>query len=107
MNKFWNIFFLLLIVSTYNNQIASARSLRIKRQENYFSLNYLKKIVGLGTTTLEPCLEYAEDGTCLGETIELLDDTYEFKCMLTGAKLPCPNGSKLDRKKVCRKVLRR
>ena len=105
MNKFLNILILFLIISTYNNQIASARSLRIKRQLKYFSLDYYKSFVGLGSTTLEPCLEYAEDGTCLGETIELSDDTYEFKCMLTGAPT-CPEGSKLDRKKVCRKIVR-
>jgi len=105
MNKFWNIFILFLIISTYNNQIVSARSLRIKRDVNYCPLDYFNLFAGLGTTTLEPCLEYAEDGSCLGETIELLDDTYEFKYMLTGAPI-CPNGSKLDRKKVCRKILR-
>lgn len=107
MNKIIKLLLLFLVVLTISNQFISARSLRVKRDSKYLTIGYWQGLVGLKTTTLPPCLEYAEDdNSCLGEPVELNDDTYEFKHILTAAKA-CPPGSKLDRKRICRKFLRR
>ena len=107
MNKIKNILLIFLLISTFDNRIASARSLRIKRDTKIFTVGFWKDLVGLTTTTLPPCLEYAEDdNSCLGEPVLLEDETYQYKHMFTGVT-SCPPGSKFDRRRVCRKVLRR
>ncbi|KAL7029155.1 hypothetical protein ACKWTF_006124 [Chironomus riparius] len=104
MNKILLIF---LLVSIFDNRIVSGKILRIKRDTQIFSLRYWKDLIGLKSTTLAPCLEYAEDdNSCLGEPISLDDDTYQYKSILTGFTA-CPSGSKFDKRKVCRKVLRK
>jgi hypothetical protein len=69
-------------------------------------MDYWKNKLGFGTTTPEPCLEIAEDGTCLGEVIELQDDNYEFKHFLTGPKSSCQSGSRAGHDGRCRKVVK-
>ena len=106
MYKFVNLFLIFLVVINFNTQITSARSLRIKRDFEILSIESWKGLVGLGTTTTPKCLEFsADENICLGEEIDLADDSYEFKHVLVGASRVCPIGTKQDRNGRCRKVL--
>ncbi|KAL7029158.1 hypothetical protein ACKWTF_006127 [Chironomus riparius] len=99
MSTFLKILTILLILSVFKNEIAFARSIKMKRSPDFW--DSIKSIFG-ATTTPNPCQEYSADGDCLGNIDEA---TIEYKCVFCKNTSRCKLGCKQDRLGKCRKLI--